>query len=305
MESLIQIVYQNGELQTEDSKFLFIPIDVWFTALLTVILFFAGYLANSLVGKWQAKKRRTDLRQYFSLLIQMLKSPVEKQVGQLHKFSESLLAERMGTIAWMQITSFNVEQLKKIDTQDLYEIFITYGKGVSNDKARRLQSVLESIRYMDEVKLLMPGHFNEFRTALKKQEHAFAEHIGLLSNHIEAFNSKLARENIHLGTDSFMLTANQIREKWFTQGQPEIPFQDIFIAKLHFIDPIWSLCKKTLGDERSDILLIHAMECARAFENYAHLRKHYAGSFKEDANNILLSWNVLINAVSDHDGRQY
>ena len=62
----------NFIISSNDNKLLGISIDTIFTILVTIFIFFLGFVINQLIQKWLENKRLKDIKTYYIMLIKDL-----------------------------------------------------------------------------------------------------------------------------------------------------------------------------------------------------------------------------------------
>ena len=83
MESLLKIVYQNGEFSEDKSSIIGVSFDTIFTVVTTLFIFFLGYVVNRIIEEGKEEKRLNELEEYFIKLIELLEEPLMKQKNAL------------------------------------------------------------------------------------------------------------------------------------------------------------------------------------------------------------------------------
>ena len=145
MISIFNIVYQNGELASEKCTFFGVTIDTIFTVFTTIIIFFLGYIFNKKVERDKENNRMKELEGYFLKLIELLDSPIKKQIDSFVSLSEKLKKTKEQNYNFQLVASFNLNLLKEISNLDLYKIFVSNKQGKIKEKTSLFEKLRNNI----------------------------------------------------------------------------------------------------------------------------------------------------------------
>lgn len=299
MNPLFEInISGNDEVQ---QSFLGVSYDTIFTVFTTIIIFFLGYLVNRIIERRKERRRLIDLEDYFKKLVEMLDGPALKQRNALIQLANQLKQKKEGHVIVDDVTTFRVDLILEIDNQDLYTIYIKGRKGEMTLKTQEFQNLRGQLDYFSEIKDYIKSSFEELLKRTEKYNEIFRENLKLTG---EAFDSIVASNqlnNITPAQDPFIVQLDTIRATWVQQNTPLIPFQDRFVTRQHYLDPLLVLCRANPADPRTPFFLKHCLECIYAFDNLNELNKVYRRHFLLDARNIHKGMILIKNSIKKFD----
>ena len=286
MESLIKIVYQNGELAKNDSTFLGVSFDTIFTVLTTLGIFILGYIVNRQLELRKEKRRLKELEEYFIKLLELLENPLVRQKDEFLAFSRRLKEKKEKHFELINITPFQVDLIKEIDNKDLYTIFIKTKKGDTSRKTELFGKLRGQIEYFDVVKKTYKESFENFVTRSEQYDRTYKEHIKITSDFFDQMVSESKSKGQNPAQDIFLITLDNIRAKWVAYGVDGKVYQDRYVAREYYLLPSWELCKTHILDPRAAFLTKHLLECIYAFDNLEELKRVYRRHFLIDARGL-------------------
>jgi len=286
MESLFKIVYQNGEFSEDKSSILGVSFDTIFTVVTTLLIFVLGFVVNRIIEINKENKRLKELEEYFIKLIELLEEPLMKQKEALVGLTKKLKQKIEQHYFVADITSFRVELIKEIDNKDLYDIFIKRKKGKTDTKTKLFQKIRGQIDFLDEVKKSIKISFEDLMHKSQKYDETYKDNLKITS---EAFDNILTQNQLRGITpdqDPFLLSLDRIRAAWVQRGTEDTPFQDRYLAREHYLDPVQKLCRQSIADPRAVFVLKHIQESIYAFDNIEEVKYVYRRHFLQDARGI-------------------
>ena len=299
MENLLKIVYQNGEFSEDKSSILGVSYDTIFTVITTLLIFVLGYIVNRRIEDEKENKRLVELEEYFVKLIELLEVPLLKQKDALVEFTRKLKQNTEQHYFVADVTSFRVDMIKDIENRDLYDIFIKRKRGGIELKTHLFRKIRGQIDYLDEVKKTIKSSFEELMEKSSGHESIYKENLKVTS---EAFDNMLT-QNIANGIkpeqDFFLVELDKIRLAWMKTGTDERPFQDRYLARQHYLEPVQKLCRSTFGDSRATFILKHILECIYAFDNIEEIKYVYRRHFLQDARGIQKALIEIKNCLKE------
>ena len=286
MESLFKIVFQNGEFLEDKSSFLGISYDTIFTVVTTILIFFLGYIVNRRIEIIKENKRLNELEEYFIKLIELLEEPLLKQKEALIELTKKLKENIEQHYFIDEVSSFRVDLIKEIENRDLYDIFIKRKKGKTEVKTKLFQKIRGQIDYLDEVKKSISTSFEELMDKSGKYETLYKENLKITSEAFENILTQNELRGVKPKQDPFLVGLENIRAAWMQTGTAERPFQDRYLARQHYLEPVLELCKQSAGDPRATFVLKHILESINAFDNIEEVKCVYRKHFLQDARGI-------------------
>ncbi len=238
----MKIVVLNGEFSQGKSSFLGVSPDTVFTVVTTVLIFVLGYVINNWVELRKEKNRLTELEDYFTKLIELLERPIRKQIDALVDFTNKLKEKKEQHYSLLDITTFQVELLREIDSKDLYAIFIKRKKGETSLKTELFGKLRGQIEHVDVVKKSIKSSLEDLMKKSEGYEHSYKESIKITSEAFDNMVSENRLRGVQLAKDQLLMGLDNIRAQWIAVGQDGIVFQDRYIARKHYLDPVKVLC---------------------------------------------------------------
>jgi hypothetical protein len=276
MESLFELVFQNGEFIENKSSLLGVSFDTIFTVITTVSIFVLGYVINRKIEQDKETKRLMELQEYFLKLVELLEEPIIKQKEHLVKFSKKLREKKTQHYVDVGDLSFSlVSLINEINNKDLYNIFIKNKRGTTKQKTELFKKLRSQIDYLDAVKININSSFKDLITRFDKYQDKYSESIGITD---EAFNMILAQnyaQKINPQEDYFLSEFDRIRAEWFSLDNSK----DRYIASKNYLEPLIELCNKCNRDIRVSFVSKHVKECLLALDNIEQTKYVFSRHF--------------------------
>ena len=302
MDSLFKLVFQDGEFISRNSTILGISMDTIFTVFTTLIIFFLGFFLNRINENRKNAHALKELKEYYLQLIELLKNPVNNQISSLVKFSKELREKVEQHYFVSDITNFRVDLIIAVDTKNLYEILVKRNKGEIKYKSKLFGKLLAGIYYIDEVKKSMKATFRDFITKYEVYDKNFKDNLKITSEAYDEWRTCNEQNNLHPAQDNFLLKLDRIRYIWINHngGNPNDgqAFQDRYIVKDYYLEPMLELCRNTSSDRRAIFLISHILECIYAFDNIEELKYVYRRHYLLDARGIQKAYIEINDAIS-------
>src|SRR5665647_2186686 len=197
MDFLLQI-----QTSVNNSNFWGISYDALFMGFTPILIFILGYIINEKIKNCHEKKRLYELEEYLKSSIGILKEPLNKQIEELLKFSNSLKEKKETHLYLDHLASFDVEQIKEISSKDLYKIFIKNKKGSIVEKTELYGKLRAGIDYFDAIKKSLGNDFSSFSKQYFENEDVYRQNFKLLDEFILVMGSK--SESNLIERDSFL-----------------------------------------------------------------------------------------------------
>ena len=286
MDSILKIVYQNGEFISSESSIFGISLDTIFTVITTISIFIVGYIVNRKIEEKKETKRLKELEEYFETLIHLMESPVRKQVKALIRFSKILKEEKEQHYNFEDVSIYVLDQIHEIDNKDLYSIYLKRKAGSVPAKTKLFEVLRTKIAHIENIRNSLKDSFTLLDGLYQKYQDTYNTHLKVTSDAYDNMRSQNEQNNINPANDPFFHALDNIRGQWAALEQEGIEFQDRYIAKEHYIDPVRTLCTQSVADPRAVFVLKHIMECLYAYNNIEEMRSVYRRHFLLDARGL-------------------
>lgn len=299
MELLLKIFDHSGGFSEEKSSILGVSFDTVFTVVTTLLVFVLGYVVNRRIEINKENKRLKELEEYFIKLVELLEEPLMKQKEALIGLTKKLKQKIEQHYFVDDVTTFRVDLIKEIENRDLYNIYIKRKKGKIEVKTKLFRKVRGQIDYLDEVKKSIKISFEDLIQKSEKYDAIYKENLKITS---EAFDNMLTQNEfrgMRPDEDPFLLGLDRIRAAWVQTGTDERPFQDRYLAREHYLEPVQELCRQSIADPRAAFVLKHILECIYAFDNIEEVKYVYRRHFLQDARGIQNALIEIRNSLKE------
>lgn len=273
----------SGKEKSTDS----ISSDTIFTTLVTISIFILGYIANKLYENFKEDGRLSELKKYYLGLLEMIKTPTQKQINAFIEFSKQLKDKANRDYTPIQVSSFSFENIMKVNHADLYKIFVYNEKGNTDDKTKSFQKFQDGIIFLNKMAEIYEDAFKSFFSSFREHENLWQQHIGEIRKAYDWMANEHRKQNMRIGQDPFFDGFHQLYTQWVTlQG---VNFRDRNIAIKNFIDPFLIFCRQFTGDDRIIPLFDAITGCQNAFQNIEKAKYFYRKFYVTKARKMLHS----------------
>jgi hypothetical protein len=286
MESIVKIVYQNGDLMAKESSIFGVSFDTIFTVLTTIAIFILGVVVERWIEANKEKMRLKDLEEYFTKLIELCEKSVTKQADAFKEFADKLIEKKDQHLHLTDVSAFSMEPLKEIDKKDLFAIFIKTKKGEIGAKTELFRKLLGNIEHIDNVKKSYKDEFRTFIVKFDKYQFDYNENLKITSEAYDNMRTFNESRGIKPADDPFLAKLDEIRVVWVGLEKDGIDFRSRYVTREKYIEPIRTLCRESIGDPRAVYILKHIVDCTYAFDNIEELKKFYSDHFTIDSNSL-------------------
>ena len=283
----------------DKNNFLGISYDALLTGLIPILIFILGYIFNKIIEKRKEKKRLNELEDYFKKLIELLNNPVNKQKNEFVKFSHYLKEKKEQFLTLNDVTNFHVDQIREINNEDLYKIFIKNKKGSLESKTGLYGKLRANIDLIDQVKKSIREDFPLFWEKYDKYQQDYKLNIDTIS---VLFQSMVSDNMNSLGNqDLFLMELDNIISNWQALKNTGIKHTDMYVTKYKLIDPVRDSCRRHFANPRSAIVSKYVMRCVYAFHNIEETRKVFRRHFLLLAKKLQNSWFEINETLEKYD----
>ena len=286
MESLLKIVYLNGEFVAKESSIFGVSLDTIFTVGTTLLIFFLSYYINKKIEQKKETNRLNELEEYFITLLELLEKPITKQRDYLIEFTRQLKQKKEQHGSLTDVTSLRVDLIREIDNKDLYSIFIKRKKGLTSIKTELFEKLRGQIEYIGELRASIKFNFEEMIRKTEKYEHLFKENIKITNEAFDNMVSSNRQRGIPNNEDQFLISLDKIRVDLMALGEDGTVIQDRYVLHPNYLNPVKELCKNNIHDERAGFILKHISESLYAFDNLEEVKYVYRKHFLLDARGL-------------------
>jgi hypothetical protein len=299
MESLIKIVYQNGEFIAKESSIFGVSMDTVFTVFTTIAIFILGVIIERRIELRKENKRLKELEEYFIKLVELSEKAVIKQADGFKDFADKLVEKKEQHFHLLDVSAFSMAPIKEIDKKDLFTIFIKRKKGDIGTKTELFRKLLGNIEHIDNIKTSYKEVYSTYIDKFDKFQHDYNDNLIVTSDSYDNMLTYNEANKIKPETDLFLLRLDRIRAAWAGLEKEGVDYRDRYIAREKYIEPIRTLCRESIGDQRSVYVLKHIMNCIYAFDNMEELKKFYSDHFKLDSDGLKKSFSEIKECLKE------
>jgi|WetSurMetagenome_2_1015567.scaffolds.fasta_scaffold151754_2 hypothetical protein len=256
----------------KDLSFFGIPIYIIVSAIIPVFVFILGYLINRWNENNKENKRLRILENYIFLQIEELIKDITKYNHSFSEFLSKVKVEKQDNYIVNAFNQLHVENILRLDKNDIYKIFI-FGRKVEDNKKLTYFSVLDN--YFHSIKVNIEAFkedFDYFIICLKNYSSQWNEKIDIIRAHFEKHATTL---QIPRNKDPFIIEFDELMAHW-----QEIGNFDLFFVAQNLLEKFSILCNNYKKDERVIILSNAIVGCRKSYANVISLKQLYIGLFE-------------------------
>ena len=295
---MFEVYFQNGEFLSDQMTFLGIGLDTIFTVSITIGIFFAGEWFKRLYDRKKEFERLKSIEMYLFKLLELIEEPAEKQKVKLEEFVNQIREEKEQHFQLSYVASLNMEPIKEIDNQDLFQIFIARRKGNLEYKTELFGKIRHQIDYLHAVQSSLKEVFEKMMSEHRSYDSKFKEHFKTSHKLFDFWIAENVRNKLSREDDLFLAKVDELRAAWIKKERADVPYYDMFITNEEYYAPLKDLCKQFLHDPRASVLLEQVMECQQAVNNIRNIKDLYSNGFEERAKGIGKSIDEIRTALS-------
>jgi len=263
---IIDIIFQSGDFYSNSAaanRILGISIDTIFTTSITISVFIAGYITKKIYDDSVRKKGLKETSEYFCTLIELLNKPIERQINGFVDFAHHLKRKGKEDYQLLTVSGFNVENIKQVKHQDLYEIFFRDRKLNVQEITKDFQTFQENLSLMESINQSYKNVFNNFMQRYYELLKEWNTNMKAIHNTFnEIANSKL-KQGLKKGDDPFFEKLDLLLAHYQSNSDYQNEHEGINIL----INPLRKLCSENLTHPNSPQILSFGTNCLIAYKN--------------------------------------
>lgn len=275
-----------------DIFFICVSQDAIFTTFATIFIFFIGYLINRWIRFSKEKKRLNEVENYFYLLFDQIKFPINDQIKILNKLAEDIANKNFTQFTYKENVNLDVTNLLNIPHVDLYKIFIVRKKGEIAKKAEHFTNMSNTLNYIRILKINAKNNMDKFFNEFRHNEGNWMEAYNSILEHFDTFVSSNIRNSPKKVNDGFLNDFNMLLEEWKKYEDTN----NIHLEYKNFIIPLRSICNRYRGDERANVIVQLINKAESAFKSIGYYRETYSKQFKVDASYLKSKFEAFESA---------
>ncbi|NQV36811.1 MAG: hypothetical protein HQ509_02260 [Candidatus Marinimicrobia bacterium] len=272
-----------------------ISLDIIIPAAVAFIIFYFGHIFTTKRDQIREYQRLKDIEAYFYSLTDGLLVGAEKQVNSFKSLSEQLKIKKHQDLIAEYVSEFNLDNINKIDSNDLFKIFITLISEESELKINYYNKIMKSITQLNGISELWREEYDECIRRQLEYNRRWNSSMGKIGKIVNDFVHEVKMGNIHPSSDSFFKEFDDIVGTF----QKTEDRNDIYKAITHLIEPLYNLCTKYPSHNWSLLLLEPVMSCEYAFDNYEKNRNVYANQFEMYASKMTNARVLLDESIQE------
>ena len=118
--------------------------------IVTILIFFLGLFFNKVSENFKERRRLNILRDYLFELLYLIKTQSENQIKYIIKCSNDIKDSNRQNLTLDKVSGRYIENFKKLDHKDLFNILIRRKRGAVNIKSRRFEELLAAIDFFHD-----------------------------------------------------------------------------------------------------------------------------------------------------------
>jgi len=210
--------------------------------LVTILLFFIGYLIGWITTKYGKYKETKEYREMILEWIGLIEKPIQTQIDTCKKFAELVGSSEDLQPEVLEYNNFIIEKIETIPIERYIKTFVINTKGNIKEKYKRIYDLISQLDYLKKVQKEMLDYYEKY--------HSYCEELMNEWNtnfiNLDAIVEKHTLENNvqDIPNDPFHLKILQIVIKWgrnSPNGQSSVKN-----SKLNLINPMVSLVSDEL-----------------------------------------------------------
>lgn len=304
--SIIDIVFQTGEFYYQNTS-------KWWTAVLGSILgaVISGGIAIFIFNRGAKRqkekeianetKRLAELKKYYCTLLHLIEEPLNQQRIAFIKFAKTLKEKKDQDYGLRMITSFNLENIKKVSHSDLYKIFVDNGKGDIENKTKKFQKLQASIDLLFSINSSYQDAFKDFLKKFEKHQLEWDLNLGIIGNIFDSMMVVAKNYKTRPNDDPFFYGFDKLVFSWTQLEKEGINYKDRNIAYECYVLKLKELCKKYDSDLRIPDLIKFIMNCIYTYNDLEHLKYFYRKYFIESARKLNTARYSINSALQELD----
>lgn len=289
-------IIDNVDAEKIGKTFLNLPLElanILIPVLITIFLFFIGYLLNWLMQKSERKRELESIKSTVTNWIDLIEKPIKNQISYCNTFAENLKKSTDLQPEILNLNQLHASKLKELNLKQLIETFITNLKGTEPQKSKDLFNLVSQIEYFSNIELKLPEAYKIY------QDHTFE----LMRNwnkslmELDDFKSSMVQE---IGTQSthssyaFLVQMNNISHSWARNHPKEASLN---FTKTQLLDPLFQLANNTITKNSNDIfapvLFAKVQELTLVFKRKVSHFEGNAKNFESYVSNMNLAYKTL------------
>jgi len=249
---------------------------------------------------YEKTKRLEELEEYYSEMIKSLEKPLTNQADLLNKFAENLKVKEISNYALHVDTSLVVDNLDKIDYNDLFKIYVTNRKGDKNKKVKLFKELEMNIFFIKEYRNKIPKDYEEFQLRYIRYQDEWRDNISTIKNLYELYLKENIADNVHPDNDAFFSKFYNLFNEWIEMENDDNVknVRDPYFVNEHLLQPLKEICNEH-PEKRSNILIPYISSCEHALREHDHLKKMYSNSAEKNAKELLETKKYLIESLNE------
>ncbi len=279
---------------SDDSLLWGISSNTIFTVIITITIFFLGFIINRLFENNKESKRQKHIKAFFLLYIESFLKPMQNQIDEFEKTRNLIQDLNSAKIGFRQVTDLKIEK-NIFSHSDLFKVFV---EKYNKDQKLNMNHLLNILRAMSSIDVQLERvkvSFYKFLDDLRRYENKWNENLNLVFRKFDRFFSVDLNNNIALDDDTFLVGFKRILKKW----QDKKDKDQLSVSKECIVDPLNEYCKNNIKDERALEIIPLLVNCDDAFLNITTARKIYTGVFNSEFKSLKENKILLEDALKN------
>lgn len=289
-------IIDNVDVEKIEKTFLNLPLElanILIPVLITIFLFFIGYLLNWLIQKSERKRELESIKTTITNWIDLIDLPIQTQISSCKTFAENLRNSIDLQPESLDLSQLHASKLKEFGLKELIETFITNLKGTESQKSKDLFNIVSQIEFLSSIETMIPEAYKIY------QNHTF-ELMELWNKNLKELDDFKTSTVQQIGTQrthpsyNFLVQINSISNAW-VHNNPN--GASLNITKTQLLDPLYNLASSTIiansNDSYAPILESKVQDLKLVYKRKI---SHFDGNakiFETYVSNLNIAYNTL------------
>ncbi len=236
--------------------------------------------------------RFEDLREYVIEVLKGLEGPINNQV---RGFDVALGALSKRVNLGFEIIvdpSLRITNLKNINNQDLYKIFVQKNALNRDQKISSFLKLEKSVALIEYVKKELRKDVTLIFKVYRKHEDEWGDKVQKIRSCYESLLIENLRDQRSADSDPFVAGLDSIFANWLENAE-KVNIRDLYYLRVNLIEPVKMLCNRHIIDPRTKDIISLCTEAEVSFVNMDTLRNRLFDVISNYRAQLVAAWNNI------------
>lgn len=275
--------FQNSHMDTlivrhiDPTTFLGLSQGSLVQTILTIVIFFLGYLSSKRLEIWKENRRLADLRRFFLTQVASLCDPMDRHIVSLRKLSELVSHEQPQDINVEFVVDLYLDPIRSLSQTDLFNAFRRGTRKSRDENLSHLSEIMKTIEFITVQRNGIAQWSETYKEDLRRFQQRWNQSTSSILGQFEAYRVNARSRDLRPLDDPFLGHIDQILHDWSKLDR----FHEYAVVEVHLLVPIWEICKKHNVDSRATVFMPMILEAFGALSNIRHLSSNYSSALEE------------------------